>query len=663
MRVQNGAVVLLILLIILLGASTWMLSDWREQKTVSLIADQRQTARVLVQAKEALIGFAATYAESHEGQLSGYLPCPDYDGDGDADAGCSNRGLSVIGRFPWKTVGLPPLRDGSGECLWYAVSGNFKDDPKSKITAAAPKVKTLTSDDGGLFLIKDAQGNYITGVADNNRAIAVIFAPGQQLSGQNRMDLGTETEMTECGSQLVVVDDVGDASYPTLNPVNNVTNYLDRYVNGAIKIHNATGCDEANGTCSSTVYDFANDTSCDTSTLANSPPLRFRPSHDCTGENGFFAADNDPTDNSTLATFIKAPWTRDVNGNMMFNDSLAIITVEDFAGVYQLMNLSIAKRVAQCLSSYSGWQQYKGFFETKYGNAIGSVESPDISTYRATYTTQIEEYVTDKLAECALTDCLSSCIEKCEEDADCITECKNEQEEHYRRTALNYTKKYPWPADISDVDDGEYTDTPGIRLGRISDVFSGNSDEMLDTWPLVGGKQCFDETPTNFENYEWSWWDEWKERVFYATDDDYTPDTIYFWVKAAKKSTETSAEFNLRNQTLKENTFAKIADPTKAPADVLATDWSLETIPTAGAQILRLDDNGTMKNSSFLVFVAGSKLASQSRQLSDDKKDITNYLEDNNASTGDDLFERKSPTLNFNDLVCRNDNTDCGILY
>ena len=35
----------------------------------------------------------------------------------------------IIGRLPWKTFGLPDLRDGSGERLWYALSPNFRDNP------------------------------------------------------------------------------------------------------------------------------------------------------------------------------------------------------------------------------------------------------------------------------------------------------------------------------------------------------------------------------------------------------------------------------------------------------------------------------------------------------------------------------------------------------
>jgi hypothetical protein len=247
---------------------------------------------------------------------------------------------------------------------------------------------------------------------------------------------------------------------------------------------------------------------------------------------------------------------------------------------------------------------------------------------------------------------------------------------------------------------------------------------MLDNWSIIESERCFDENDS-FNAYEWSWWDEWKERVFYAVDDDYTPNTIYFWVKAVKKSTETQAEFNLRKQTLTTNTFAKITDPTKSPVDVLPTDWNLESIPSAGLQTLQLNDDSTVKNASFLILVAGRELKTtkieQIRSSTADKKIVQNYLERENTPPDDRLFKRKSIFNDFdfydclsncfnssdfndctkqcprdfkdcsndsdfnncligcsnsdckkdcfkdwcifNDIVCRNSNNDCGLLY
>ena len=91
---------------------------------------QQQTADALARAKDALIGYAANYRDDHPDQVFGYLPCPDMNGiagEGIANPACGTEDVTVIGRLPWKSLELPPLRDGDGECLWYAVSGNFKN--------------------------------------------------------------------------------------------------------------------------------------------------------------------------------------------------------------------------------------------------------------------------------------------------------------------------------------------------------------------------------------------------------------------------------------------------------------------------------------------------------------------------------------------------------
>lgn len=143
------------------------------------------TAAALAKAKEALIGYAATYRDTHAGKVFGYLPCPDNDGDGSA-GDCGSKDVTLIGLLPWKTLGLPPLRDSSGECLWYAVSGRFKNSPKTDF---------LNWDTAGQLIVNDAGGATLaSGVA------AVIFSPRGVIGSQNRTPVGT----TECGGNTTV---------------------------------------------------------------------------------------------------------------------------------------------------------------------------------------------------------------------------------------------------------------------------------------------------------------------------------------------------------------------------------------------------------------------------------------------------------------------------
>ncbi len=139
------------------------------------LASEEITADALAQAKEALIGYAAAANPSGLPNVPissrpGEFLCPNLttlaDGTptGSADSPCSTLDTR-IGRLPWKTLGLPPLRDGSGEYLWYALSNGFQNNPRSGI---------LNSDTPGNFNIK----NRSTGTTSETGVIAVVFAPG-----------------------------------------------------------------------------------------------------------------------------------------------------------------------------------------------------------------------------------------------------------------------------------------------------------------------------------------------------------------------------------------------------------------------------------------------------------------------------------------------------
>jgi hypothetical protein len=135
-------------------------------------ARAQNTATALAQARDALIGYAVSQTAQ-----PGILPCPDTDNDGSADSPCEAIDVTAIGRLPWKTLGLPDLRDGSGECLWYAVSANFKNSGTS-----GPSV--VNSDSSGTLIVKDGTGADL--LSPPNLAIAIVFAPGKILSSQSQ---------------------------------------------------------------------------------------------------------------------------------------------------------------------------------------------------------------------------------------------------------------------------------------------------------------------------------------------------------------------------------------------------------------------------------------------------------------------------------------------
>lgn len=123
---HGGALAMAFLALVLVAASAGALA----LASASAAGRDRATERALAQAREALLAFAADRPIDAE-VGPGYLPCPDEDDDGWAEAVCGSLSGQLgqaerLGRLPWKTLGLPDLRDGHGERLWYAVSTRHK---------------------------------------------------------------------------------------------------------------------------------------------------------------------------------------------------------------------------------------------------------------------------------------------------------------------------------------------------------------------------------------------------------------------------------------------------------------------------------------------------------------------------------------------------------
>jgi hypothetical protein len=154
---QKGIAVLLVVALLVLGGTLLTLtalnaSTWR--------ADRYRVAHeALLLAKEALIARAVA-----DDNRPGSLPCPDTDDDGDAELFAGTACPAYLGRLPWRTLGLPDLRDGSGERLWYALSATHRDE------ASAQPINSNTV--GEITL---------AGIQPASNALAVVFAPGSAL--------------------------------------------------------------------------------------------------------------------------------------------------------------------------------------------------------------------------------------------------------------------------------------------------------------------------------------------------------------------------------------------------------------------------------------------------------------------------------------------------
>jgi type II secretory pathway pseudopilin PulG len=195
----QGAALMLMLTILVIGTAALLVSSL-SHSAAQIELDQK-TAVALALAKEALIGDAVSQTPITS---AGYLRLPDqgfvigltpYEGSSAPNFSGNSKDYSVIGKLPWRTLGLKPLRDGMGECPWYIVSGRFKNTP----TTDAFNWDTL-----GQINLVDGNGNII-----GSNLAALVVAPGQALDGQNRT--------------------LSDPTYAQCGGNYDVRNYLDPY--------------------------------------------------------------------------------------------------------------------------------------------------------------------------------------------------------------------------------------------------------------------------------------------------------------------------------------------------------------------------------------------------------------------------------------------------
>ena len=183
---QAGVAVLLLLILLAAGASYFLIHRlrWQQQQWLHY----QYSWQALRQAREALISYAVNYQDVHHPGIYGVLPCPDLRAQGEIgnqEAVCGERHGNVVGRLPWQTLGIPPLRDGSGECLWYAVAGSWK--------GGSTRPLLLNADSPGMFLLQDAAGRLLHSPTAEQRPVAVVIAPGRVQRGQKRLQYDAAT--------------------------------------------------------------------------------------------------------------------------------------------------------------------------------------------------------------------------------------------------------------------------------------------------------------------------------------------------------------------------------------------------------------------------------------------------------------------------------------
>lgn len=232
---QRG-VALLLVTVLALCIGLLFLAAPSGSTTASLSREQATTA-ALAQAKEALLGYAAKYRDDHPKDVFGYLPLPDLGtsrnnnivpGEGLAAANPSGNHADRIwiGRLPWRSLGIPPLRDGHGECLWYVI-GRWQNSQKTP---------SLNWDTLGQFDVVTSDGtpagtrSILAATQYHGRPAAVIFASGPILGTQNRSASAADS-VGECGGNYDARNYLDPEA--AIAAINNIRNYFSGSTNNA----------------------------------------------------------------------------------------------------------------------------------------------------------------------------------------------------------------------------------------------------------------------------------------------------------------------------------------------------------------------------------------------------------------------------------------------
>jgi hypothetical protein len=128
-RRQRGAALILFAAVLILAVA-WYAVSALGKAAPTTASREIATGLALQQAKRALLSYVAQHAARSDTASPGQLPCPEslaLSSPGEASSSCSPSAV-VVGRLPWKTLGVDQLRDGYGEPLWYMIR-QFRDPP------------------------------------------------------------------------------------------------------------------------------------------------------------------------------------------------------------------------------------------------------------------------------------------------------------------------------------------------------------------------------------------------------------------------------------------------------------------------------------------------------------------------------------------------------
>ncbi|NJD33554.1 MAG: hypothetical protein FIA96_01710 [Betaproteobacteria bacterium] len=219
-RKQRGFALLALVALLVMGGLYFFLANLSPEVVEARRSET--TATSLAQARDALIGYALQYREQQKATgdpdaMYGYLPLPDFGESVNLNGNlafqpCTSEGCAkinpsgisgstvIVGRFPWKTLGTRPLRDGHGECLWYAISATHR---AVSSTATTMNWDTLAVPD----VVIGSGLATLAAVNPHDRPLAVIFSAGPAFDNGRTASI----DAPECGGNYDVTHYVNAA--------------------------------------------------------------------------------------------------------------------------------------------------------------------------------------------------------------------------------------------------------------------------------------------------------------------------------------------------------------------------------------------------------------------------------------------------------------------
>ncbi|HZE61350.1 MAG TPA: hypothetical protein VE085_12415 [Burkholderiales bacterium] len=169
---QRGAALMLLLAVLVMGAAWFVVRRLDAIAGDFTAANRTYNAQVLSRAKQALIGYVAAQAAKAFEDNPGALPCPEAPASFNSGSGtdgkmASSCTLPVVGRFPWRTIGMDKLLDASGEPLWYVISTGWAYTGSNTV---------INSNSLGQLTVDGSAGS------DADTVVALIIAPGPPVS-------------------------------------------------------------------------------------------------------------------------------------------------------------------------------------------------------------------------------------------------------------------------------------------------------------------------------------------------------------------------------------------------------------------------------------------------------------------------------------------------